>query len=207
MQARGGAEREGGCRPAPQTMTRPGWASIPEPGRGQGRRRGEHSCPTCSQPEELPKGWELCSEVKKSPGGQLQAKPHPLKGGGSGCRGQPGDPRPGSCPLGSWLRAGIYLLGAGTRVSIHSFPPPGLGTGTPLLGRAVPRMRKQGPESYVACHFSCDKRCMILSYFSDMGAISSVETREVRYREIRSFTHGQITSQQQGWCLNADSCD
>ena len=83
MQARGGAEREGGCRPAPQTMTRTGWASIPEPGRGQGRRRGEHSCPTCSQPEELPKGWELCSEVKKSPGGQLQAKPHPLKGGGA----------------------------------------------------------------------------------------------------------------------------
>ena len=82
LQARGGAEREGGCRPAQQTMTRTGWASIPEPGQGQGRRRGEHSCPTCSQPEELPKGWELCSEVKKSPGGQLQAKPHPLKGGG-----------------------------------------------------------------------------------------------------------------------------
>ena len=208
LQARGGAEREGGCRPAQQTMTRTGWASIPEPGQGQGRRRGEHSCPTCSQPEELPKGWELCSEVKKSPGGQLQAKPHPLKGGGgSGRRGQSGDPGPGSCPLGSWLLAGICLLGAGTRVPIHSFPPPGLGTGTPLLGRAAPWMRKQGPESYVACHFSCDKRCMILSYFSDMGAISSVETREARYREIRSFTHGQITSRQQGWYLNADSCD
>lgn len=68
-------------------------------------------------------------------------------------------------------------------------------------------MRKQGPESYVACHFSCDKRPMILSYFSDMGAISSVETREARYREIRSLTHGQITSRQQGWYLNADSYD
>lgn len=168
LQARGGAER-----PAPQTMTRTGWASILEPGQGQGRRRGEHSCRKCPQPEELPKGWELCSEAKKSPGGQLQAKSHPLKVGPSGRRDQSGDPGPGSCPLGSRLRAGIYLLGAGTRVPIHSFPPPGLGTGTPLLGRAAPRMRKQGPESYVACHFSCDKRRMILSYFSHGGYLLS----------------------------------
>ena len=75
LQARGGAEREGGCRLAPQTITRTGWVSIPQPGEGQGRRRGGHSCPKCPRPKELPKGWELCSEMKKSPGDQLQAKP------------------------------------------------------------------------------------------------------------------------------------
>ena len=102
LQARGGAEREGGCRLAQQTITRTGWVSIPEPGEGQGRRRGGHSCPKCPRPEELPKGWELCSEMKKSPGDQLQAKPHPLKGGGpSGPRGRSRDPGPGSCPLGA----------------------------------------------------------------------------------------------------------
>ena len=97
------------------------------------------------------------------------------------------------------LGSGWHLLGTGTRVPIHSFPLSGLGT--PLVGRAAPRMRKQGPERYVACHFSCDKRHVILSYFSDMGAISSVETRETRYREIKSLTHGQITRRFPARCI------
>ena len=118
LQARGGAEREGGCRPAQQTMTRTGWASIPEPGQGQGRRRGEHSCPTCSQPEELPKGWELCSEVKKSPGGQLQAKPHPLKGGGGSLAAEASPETQGQgaalWALGSWLASVYSVLARGS---------------------------------------------------------------------------------------------
>lgn len=128
----------------------------------------------------------------------------PAKGGA--LRPQRPVQRPRARELPSGLSApGWHLLGTGTRVPIHSFPLSGLGT--PLLGRAAPQMRKQGPERYVACHFSCDKRHVILSYFSDMGAISSVETREARYREIKSLTHGQITSRRHGWYLNAGSCD
>ena len=55
LQARGGAELEGACRLAPQTITRTGWVSVPELGEGQGRRGVSTSAPSIPNLTSCPK--------------------------------------------------------------------------------------------------------------------------------------------------------